>query len=169
MSVKHLKQAGFTMPELIVAIVLLIGALIGAAFVLRVDPQMAAQDNAQRRIDLAAMARGLHAYQHAHSGALPDGILDKPVVIGNIDGELDLCAELVPAYMGDLPLDPTTGAKASNDTTTIVNKDGQPCSASNMRYSTAYTILKDSADGFTLGAPSSESGITLSLIFPATK
>lgn len=155
------------MPELIVAIVLLIGALIGAAFILRVDPQTAAQDNAQRRIDLASLARGLHAYQHAHSGALPDGILDKPVVIGNTDGELDICAALVPAYMGDLPLDPTTGAKASNDTTDTVNKDGQPCSAANMRYSTAYTILKDPAGGFTLAAPSSEAGVTLSLAFPA--
>lgn len=180
------RQSGFTVPELIIAIVLLAGLLVGVAFLIHPDNQDMAKDNAQRRIDLASIARGLHAYQHAHTGALPDGILDQAAVIGSEDGELDICTDIVPAYMKDLPLDPAGGAKAtqaqdasttsagSSATATTPgsvtpNNDGQPCNAPNMRYSTGYTIAKKADGGFTLAAPLAADGAKISLDFPAVK
>jgi len=66
--------------------------------------------------------------------------------IGGWDQRVDLCADVVPTYLANLPMDPGSST-------------GTACSGS---YNTGYTIAR--ANGrFTIAAPSAENGATISV------
>jgi prepilin-type N-terminal cleavage/methylation domain-containing protein len=66
--------------------------------------------------------------------------------VANWTGRVDLCANVVPTYLAQLPMDPTTGT-------------GTVCSST---YNTGYTIA-ESNGRFTVAAPAAEDGQTISV------
>lgn len=141
-------QHGFTLPELLVAILLFV--IVGGAALILLHPnsQVVERNNATRKLDEAALVQGITRYYDA-KGSLPTGITTTYQGIGSETGELDLCKQLVPAYIPDLVYDPTTG---------LVTQDGN-CAAKDQKYHTGYNI-KESSDGRTvsISAATSEDG-----------
>ena len=66
---------------------------------------------------------------------------------------VDLCADLAPAYIADLPVDPTSGSVTGGST---------PCNGSTTAYMSGYTIAQ-SNNRFTVAAPTAEGGSTISV------
>jgi hypothetical protein len=67
-----------------------------------------------------------------NNGIVPSGITTSPQTITSTSaaGNVDLCPILVPTYIADLPIDPTTGTKTANTN----------CRDSGASYNTGYTI-----------------------------
>jgi len=70
-----------------------------------------------------------------------------------IETAIDLCSDVAPAYIADLPVDPTSGS---------VTGAGTPCNGSTTAYNTGYTISQSNSR-FTVAAPSAEGGSTISV------
>lgn len=132
------KQAGFTIPELLVTIFIISLLALGAFFLLRTHDEAAARNDALRRTDLALLVQVLNEY-HYENKQLPDNMPTTATPIGSEDGQFDLCTLLVPDYLTDLPFDPQVG---------LVSVDGA-CDAEDQQYITGYTIMK-SKDGKTI-------------------
>src|SRR5262249_23642744 len=86
------------------------------------------------------------------------------VVVTNVSGvasasgctlvtKIDVCSELSPTYIADLPIDPTTGTVSGGST---------PCDVATTAYDTGYTISASSGR-FTISAPSAEDSATISV------
>jgi prepilin-type N-terminal cleavage/methylation domain-containing protein len=74
-------------------------------------------------------------------------------VVGSWSEKINVCADLVPTYLADVPLDPGSGTKSPST--------GTACSATT--YSTGYTIAKSAGNRFTVAAPGAEGGTTISV------
>src|SRR5215472_2448332 len=122
------EERGFTLLELIVVSGFLLVALIITAIVLHPRDYGGQQRDGQRMVDMAQIATAVSRYQQAHS-SLPPGITTSAQMIGNEQGDLDLCKSLAPTYLKDLPIDSTQGGKISNSAQDITNK---PCSDSDV-------------------------------------
>jgi prepilin-type N-terminal cleavage/methylation domain-containing protein len=71
----------------------------------------------------------------------------------SIASKVDLCTNLTPVYIADLPMDPSASAPSGGAT---------PCAAGVTAYDTDYTITQ--ANGrFTVAAPKAEGGATISV------
>lgn len=149
--VKH--QSGFTIPELLVAIACLALMGLGSFLLLRTDTKEAVRNNAQRQTDIALIAQVLNEYQH-ENGTLPDSIATTEKLIGSEDGQSNLCKDLVPSFLTDLPFDPLSGAIALDE----------PCDATDQHYITGYAVTR-SADGksVTVRAPAAQDGSVISI------
>lgn len=153
MGVRSKNQAGFTLPELIV-VVLILGILAAISFYMLKPTNMDAQRrNSERQTNLALIAQGITNYR-AKTGSLPDGIGTEATMIGTDNGQVDLCKALVPTYISDLPLDPVYGQVTKADA----------CNATDQEYISGYTIER-SADSMsiTLRAPNAEADTTITL------
>jgi prepilin-type N-terminal cleavage/methylation domain-containing protein len=149
---------GFTVIELLVTL-LVTGLLIGLSFLLAHPKDFTEADaNAQRQTDVAQLIQATRHYAVDNNGALPPGITDKDLQIGNGGGMLDLCKAFVPKYMKDIPLDPTDGGQyAAVDCRGTESEPGQ--------YVTGYTI-KRAADGtVTVSAPAAAKGKHISISY----
>lgn len=104
--------------------------------------------NADRWLGIAHLMQAINRYE-ADNHHLPAGLTDNPQFIGNSDGELDWCADLVPKYMNDVPLDPTHGYQVSVDTCL-------PAEDAPSAYSTGFSIKKDKNGTVTVAAPYAE-------------
>jgi len=70
-----------------------------------------------------------------------------------ISSKVNLCTDLTPTYIADLPMDPSASAPTGGTT---------PCAAGVTAYDTDYTITQ--ANGrFTIAAPKAEGGATISV------
>jgi prepilin-type N-terminal cleavage/methylation domain-containing protein len=141
-------QAGFTILELLAAIVIVVALGGLSVFLLQAKPHDAQNRLAQREYDVAFLAQILTEYYDAH-GALPKGITTAYLPITNAGDGVDLCADLVPAYSTDLPFDPQSG---------LVTADGG-CLATGQNYRTGYSVKRTTAGNeFTVVATTSEGG-----------
>ncbi len=70
-----------------------------------------------------------------------------------IQTKIDLCSDLTPTYIADLPTDPSTGTVTGGTT---------PCAGGTTAYDTGYTIATSNGR-FTIDAPSAEDGATISV------
>lgn len=129
------RQAGFTLPELLVAFLLVTAVGVTAMFLLRENPRTTERNNYQRKTAEAALIQGISRYYY-DNGSLPDGLTTSYQNIGSESGQYDLCKRLVPDYIYDMVYDPTSG---------MVTQDGR-CNAKDQRYYTGYSI-KRSDDG----------------------
>lgn len=67
----------------------------------------------------------------------------------------NVCTDLTPAFLADLPMDPSAAAPTGGST---------PCNASTTAYNTGYTIVRSTAgDRFTVSAPDAEGGADISV------
>lgn len=162
MKIQHLKklsikQAGFTLVEVLVVIGIL--AVLLAITLVAINPGQHFIDsrNSQRQANVTAILDAIYEYESQHNGDVPPsltGVNTTPSPIANhatpVVGEIDLCADIVPADIADLPLDPSTGSK-----------DGATCADDD--YDTGYTIAKSASNRFTVNAPDAEDGATISV------
>lgn len=149
------QQKGFTLIEVLVVVGIL--AILLSITLIALSPARHFQDtrNTQRSSDVSALLNAIYQYQANNKGNLPPSVTSlgaTPTAIGNDVGEINLCADIVPAYIADLPLDPGSGTKTPASGTT--------CSATS--FSTGYSIAKSGSNRFTVSAPSAE-GTTISV------
>lgn len=145
---------GFTLPELITAIVIIVAALVAAGLLLHPVNYKAQNDDAERRLGVARIAQALVRYR-ADKGALPDTLPSSPTLIASLDEGYDLCQELVPTYLPDMPLDPVLGVKIDVETE---QDTSLPCSDDNVEYMSGYTVFRDQRGKVHVEAPHASSG-----------
>ena len=146
------RQQGFTLVEVLVVVGIL--AILLAITLVAINPNQHFQDsrNSQRSSNVTAILDAIYEYESAHSGNVPPSLSSASstaTLIGSGTGHIDLCADLVPADIADMPLDPSTGTKAGAD-----------CAADD--YETGYSVSKSASNRFTITAPSAE-GTTISV------
>lgn len=152
-TLKQLKQQkGFTLVEILVVIGIL--AILLAITLVAINPGQHFIDsrNSQRQANVTAILDAIYEYESNHSGNVPpslSSLASTPKLIGTATGEIALCADIVPADIADLPIDPSTGTKAA-----------ATCDAGN--YETGYNIAKSASNRFTVAAPDAE-GATISV------
>ncbi len=152
--VQKANQGGFTLIELLVVIGIL--AILLAITLIALNPNQHFQGarNAQRSSNVSEILNAIYEYQAQNSGNLPPSVngtiaADSPLAkhTPTVVGEVDLCSDLVPAYIADLPMDPSEAAPSGGST---------PCAAATTDYNTGYTISKTTGGRFTISAPSTE-------------
>lgn len=147
-------ERGFTLIELLVVIGIV--SVILAITIIAINPsvQFASARNTQRQSDVTAILDAVYQYEAANSGNLPTPLVSlaaTPTALSKTG--VDLCSFLSPAYVADIPLDPSSGTKTGGTST---------CTAT--AYTTGYTIAKSAAGNrFTVAAPSSENSVTISV------
>lgn len=144
---KVLKTKGFTLVEVLLVVVIV--AILAAVVIVAINPgrQISQANNAQRSNDVRAILDAVHQYGIDNRGVLPSEITSSATLIGSASGQIDICDDLVPTYIAELPFDPTaTGAEFTD------------CD----NYNTGYHI---SATGtrVTVTAPAAELGETISI------
>lgn len=158
LSIKKNSQ-GFTLIELLVVIGILAILLAITLIALNPSQHFAGARDSQRSSDVTAILDGIYEYQAAHTGNLPPSVatltatvrqLSNDTATYNVVGSepVDLCADLVPTYIADLPKDPNTTFGTQTPAT------GATCSATT--YDTGYRISKSTSSRFTISAPHAE-------------
>lgn len=151
MSFKLLKrQGGFTLIELLVVIGIL--AILLAIVLIAINPAKHFSDSndTQRRSDVNSILNAVHQYMASHNGTPPTSITTTAQDIASTGG-VDLCPDLVPTYLADLPIDPKTGSASA-----------RPCTGNT--YDTKYEILKSATDSrITVSAPDKEGSTAISV------
>ncbi len=142
-------QEGFTLIELLIVIGIL-GILL-AIVLIAVNPQQNFKqaNDTQRKADVNAIINAIGQYSSQNNGQLPAGIDATVRTITSTTGatNINLCSVLVPAYIADLPLDPTTGTESP---------DGSLCTDASATYSTGYTVQSSAGNRITVAAPAAE-------------
>jgi prepilin-type N-terminal cleavage/methylation domain-containing protein len=137
---------GFTLIELLVVIGIL-GVLL-AIVLIAINParQFAQANNTARRNDVNTILNAIHQYGADNKGTLPanmPGRGDAAVEVQkNAGGVGDVCADISPTYVAQLPTDPSLNVAAVSD-----------CTAN---YSTGYTVAVDTSGRVTVAAPDAE-------------
>ncbi|PIR55502.1 hypothetical protein COU74_00575 [Candidatus Peregrinibacteria bacterium CG10_big_fil_rev_8_21_14_0_10_36_19] len=143
-----LNKKGFTLVEVLLVVVII--AILAAIVIVAINPgrQISQANNTQRSSDVKAILDAVHQYSIDNRGALPTAITTTPTVVGSGAGLIDICTDLVPTYMAEMPYDPTASGAAYTD-----------CSA----YNTGYTIASDANGRVTVAAPTAELSETVSV------
>lgn len=143
---------GFTLIEILIVIGIM--AILATAIILAVNPpkQFAQARDTQRWINVSNISNAI--YQNAAenngvftcaAGALPSSAATMKSGMGGYD----ICACLVPTYLGSMPFDPSTAGTAYTD-----------CA----NYDTGYTVMQNTTSNrVTVTAPSAESRVTVSV------
>lgn len=150
-------QAGFTLIELLIVVGILAVLLSITLVALNPARQFSQANNTQRRSDVNAILSAIHQYAADNSGSLPSGITTTVKTITSTAGatNVDLCATLVPTYIADLPIDPTTGTESPA---------ASICTDVGATYGTGYTVVTSaSSNRVTVAAPSAEISETISV------
>jgi len=145
-----IKQKGFTLIELLVVIGIL--AILLAITLIAINParQFSQANDTQRRSDVNSILNAVHQFMADNNGTPPTGIDTTVRTITDAGGvaDVDLCADLVSAYIADLPVDPTAGTETPA---------GSICSDVGADYNTGYTVVQSATDNrITVTAPSTE-------------
>lgn len=142
-------QKGFTLIELLVVIGIL--AVLLAITLIAINParQFEQANNTQRASDVNAILNAVWQYAiQEESGSLTSLALPAtPTEIGNGAGLIDLCPDVAPTYIAQLPVDPQAGSWGAVDT------DGNGCPDA---YNTGYTIVQTAGGRVTVAAPNTE-------------
>lgn len=153
---QNFKRA-FTLIELLVVIGIL--AILLAIVLVAINParQFAQANNTQRSSNVNSVLNAIHQFAADNNGTLPAGI-DTTVRTITDSGALntvDLCADLVPTYIADLPLDPTSGTESPA---------ASVCTDVGADYGSGYTVVSSATDNrVTVAAPSAELGATITV------
>ena len=133
-----MNQRGFTLPELLVVIAITTAVALATFLLIHPKNYDAQSRDAERQTGIAVILQAINRY-YAKQGHLPESITTKQAFIGTGSGNIDLCKDLVPDYISDLPLDPVGSTQT---------EEGR-CNVSNQKYLTGYTVWR-SKDGKTI-------------------
>lgn len=142
-------KKGFTLVEVLLVVVII--AILAAIVIVAINPgrQISQANNTQRSADVKTVLDAVHEYAVDNRGAFPAAITAVATVVGSAEGQIDICADVVPTYVAAMPFDPTAADAAYTS-----------CAA----YNTGYTILKDADTGrITVSAPGAELEETISV------
>lgn len=135
-------QKGFTLIELLVVIGIL--AVLLAITLIAINPakQFEQANNTQRSSDVNAILNAVWQYAVDNNGDL--STLAIPATATNIGsdtagGDVDLCPDVAPTYIAQMPVDPQTGTWTD-------------CT----NYDTQYSILQSAAGRITVSAPDTQ-------------
>lgn len=143
-------RKGFTLIEIVLVIGILSILFTIALVAINPSRQFSLANNTKRQSNIEAILNGINQYMVDHKGAIPTGITGTSQIIRKTGGA-DLCALLVPTYLGALPIDPSIGN----------GKDVTDCTTS---YNTNYTVVVGGTDNrITLTAPGAELGQTITI------
>jgi len=133
-------EKGLTLIELLLVMAIL-SILVGTVLVL-INPatQFKKANDTKRRNDVGAIINAVHQYMADNNGNVPAGVTSSLTNISSNVGEINLCTDLVPKYIGDIPVDPATGSK---------NPQNSNCKDSGVTYSSGYKISINPADNRT--------------------
>jgi len=149
MNTAKLKK-GFTLVELLIVIGIL-GILLAIVLVaLNPAKQFAQANDTKRSSDVNAILNAVHQYAADHKGKLPTDIAEAAENIST--AATNICADLVPAYLAQLPVDPAIN-------------DGAPVSDCAAAYDTGYQIVKSATNSrVTVSASGAEGeGVVISV------
>jgi len=162
-------QGGFTLIELLVVIGIL--AILLAITLIALNPTQHFQGarNAQRSSDVTAILDGIYEYESQHNGSLPPSVASLDTNVHHLSNDtttytntpptsytpVDLCSDIVPTYLADLPKDPDANFGKQTPST------GTACAATT--YDTGYTLTKTAAGRLTVSAPGAENSAVISV------
>lgn len=131
------------MVELLIVIGIL-GILLAIVLVaLNPARQFAQANNTKRQSDVNALLNAINQYAADNRGSIPAGIGTTAADIGAAGA--DICSDLVPLYIAQLPVDPDTGTGDPIDPS---------CPAG---YTTGYTVVSSATNNrVTVAAPGAE-------------
>lgn len=146
-------DSGFTLIELLVVAGIL--AILLAITIAAINPNkhFKATRDAQRQSDVSTILDAIYEYEASNRGSLPTVL--QSITTGqqyNIASSgtsfVNLCTDLAPDYVADLPEDPQTGTKSGATT----------CAAAST-YDTGYKLTETTTGNrFTISAPAAETG-----------
>jgi prepilin-type N-terminal cleavage/methylation domain-containing protein len=142
--------AGFTLIEILIVIGII--AILAAAVIIAINPgrQFAQARNTQRRTDVNAIMNAINQNMVDNNGSFDFsdcGATSFPDSATNIASDgTDLCDCLVPDYVAELPVDPSTGSYTS-------------CSD----YDTGYQIASSTGSRIEISAPEAELDKTINV------
>lgn len=87
--------------------------------------QMSEARDTQRRADLYTITNSVYQYATENNGNLPAGITETPTMIGTCADCLDLGQYVVPAYVAQMPLDPSDGTEEYSGYMIYLTEDGR--------------------------------------------
>jgi prepilin-type N-terminal cleavage/methylation domain-containing protein len=145
---KLFKPKGFTLVEVLLVVVII--AILAAVVIVAINPgrQISQANNSQRNNDVRAILDAVHQYGIDNRGVLPEDITTTATVIASGTGQIDLCSDLVPTYIAEMPYDPTATGAGFTDCTT---------------YDTGYNISATADGRVTVTAPDAELEETISI------
>lgn len=142
---------GFTLIEILVVIGILSTLLAIVLVAINPARQFSQANNTQRRSDVNAILNAIHQFAADNNGAPPSGITTSTLTIASSGANtVNLCSDLVPTYIADLPLDPDSTKGIESPASSI-------CTDVGATYNTGYTVSKSAASNrITVAAPSVE-------------
>lgn len=153
------RQEGFTLVEILVVVGILAVLLAVALIAINPNQHFIDSRDSQRRSNVTAILDAIYEYQAGHNGSLPPSVASisdttaHPLaLVASPTNEIDLCGDLAPAIIADLPTDPKDG--------TVTPSGGTPCASGTTAYDTGYTITKGASNRFTVTAPGTEGSAT---------
>jgi type IV pilus assembly protein PilA len=117
-------------------------AILAAIVIVAVNParQFAQARNAQRESNVQAIVNAVHQNMVDNDGSWTGPTIpDSPATITSATGGLDICDDIVPTYIAEMPVDPAEGSYTD-------------CTD----YNAAYTIESATANRITVSAPNAE-------------
>lgn len=161
-TISEKRQQGFTLVEILVVIGIL--AVLLAVSLVAINPNQHFIDsrNSQRWSNVNAVLDAIYEYQATHNGSLPaaissisDTTAHPLALVASPTTEIDLCDDLTPNQIADLPMDPSADAPTGGAT---------PCATATTAYDTGYTITKSaSGNRFTVSAPNAEDSVSITV------
>ncbi|MDB5236905.1 MAG: hypothetical protein JWL88_7 [Parcubacteria group bacterium] len=162
-------KGGFTLIEILVVIGMI--AVLASIVLIAINPlrQFALARNAQRESDVNAILNAVGERLAEDKGVFPSSsgtctasLPNATMPIGQNASEFDLRPCLVPAYISEMPVDPTSGNNSCTDLS---------CAGAGHTYETGFTIAQDSSSGrITICAPNAaESAISGSSAYCLTR
>lgn len=148
MKTVHSSKRAFTLIEVLLVVVII--AILAGIVIIAVNParQIAQTNNAQRSNDVRAVLDAVHQFGVDNRGVMPAAITSTGTVVGSGAGQIDICTDLVPTYVAEMPFDPNATGGHYTDCTD---------------YDTGYTIMVDADGRVTVAAPSAELSETISI------
>lgn len=142
-----LRHQAFTLIEVLIVVVII--AILAGIVIVAINParQISQTNNTERSADVKAIIDAVHEYSIDNRGVLPTAITGTGTVIGSGASQIDICSDLVPTYIAEMPFDPTATGASYTDCTS---------------YDTGYTIASTNGR-VTVAAPSAELSETISV------